>query len=76
MCIKWIFVYNKDSSNLVAPVGDSMGFEIVDTGWGSGDDRINVRRDAKISVESNSQYLGFPFPKLAWSCSGWRENEG
>ena len=48
---------------MLTQVGTSKGFENVDTKYGSGDDRINVECEGAISVESNSQYEGFPFKR-------------
>ena len=37
-------------------VGASKGFENVDTGWGLGDDRVNVGIEDEMGIESNSKY--------------------
>ena len=43
-------------SFLLTPVDASKGFENVDTGWGSGDARVNVGREDEMGIESNSMY--------------------
>ena len=41
--------------------GASKGFENADMGLDYGDDRFSVGRESEMGVESNSQYVEFPF---------------
>ena len=51
----WGFAGNyMDSFLFLIPVDDSKGFENLDTGWGSSDDRVNVGREDEIGIEINS----------------------
>ena len=45
-------------------VGASKDFQNVDTGRGSGDDRITVKREGEMDVRSDSQYARFAFYRL------------